>query len=70
MELLDIKQRMVEHTFMKKYGELQKIKEGYHALSRFLKDGFRGILCVKNEEDRPMKVKVTIRMEYSNQIRF
>jgi hypothetical protein len=61
---------MAENIFFTKKQELEKCPHTERVYSKFLWDGFRGILAYKNEEQVRIKIIVLIKEEYRRKIKF
>ena len=60
-ELISYKRKMVEDIFLQYHQELSKCTATHRVYSRFIWDGFRGIMAVKNEEKARLKLKLLIK---------
>lgn len=69
-ELSTYKRRMIETVFLQHNKELEKCQFVDRVYSKFIWDGFRGILAFKNEETVRIKITVLIKTEYRRKIKF
>lgn len=61
---------MVEDVFLQKNSELNKCMFTERVYSKFIWDGFRGILAFKSDEPVRIKITLLIKTEYRRKIKF
>ena len=61
---------MAETIFLNNQNNLEKLMNTERVFSKFIWDGFRGILAFKSEEPARVKITVLIKEEYRRKIKF
>ena len=69
-ELNSYKRRMAEHIFLQNNKSLEKCLNFDRVYTKFIWDGFRGILAFKNEDTSRVKISILIKEEYRKKIKF